>query len=140
MCEEGSRLGKGGGSSCSSVKAAGSRKRRWRASKSKADPTTFLWLSASVAALPLVGLPSPAVPSECREKLQGYLTSSPADARNLREYLASKQCRVVSCMQAEKYRQLWGDRAPCVKGGGMLPSGLVTEIHAAPRHGRMPPS
>ena len=85
VCEEGSRLGKGGGSSCSSVKVAGSRKGDCKVSKSKVDPMTFLWLSALVAALPLMGLPSPTVPSKCCEKLQGHLTSSPADARNLRE-------------------------------------------------------
>ena len=43
-------------------------------------------------------------------------------------------------MQAEKYRLLRGDKAPRVKGGGVGPSGRVTDIHAAPRRGRIPQS
>ena len=43
-------------------------------------------------------------------------------------------------MQAEKYRLLWEIRAPRVKGGGVVPSGRVMDIHAGPRHGRMPRS
>ena len=43
-------------------------------------------------------------------------------------------------MQAEKYHLLRGDRAPRVKGGGVVPSGRVTDVHVAPRHGRIPQS
>ena len=43
-------------------------------------------------------------------------------------------------MQAVKYRLLRGDKAPRVKGGGVVPSGRVTDVHAGPRRGRMPQS